>query len=867
MTHFKKIKNAHGIPWHPMAQRVASHASGIACASVASVASGAAKRASGTKILSMVSAKACHGFSNGFFFGFFPDHWASKCIKMHQIYIENDIIQIIQIVFYLLFLIKDWGSSLWFFFPSTNSRYKRHCWKMVKTKYGFAMENMEKNVETHGFPPEFPSWPASYGLNLCSHRSAGNLAMNWPWALPLEFTTSRLDDWFKSYRKIIWNHGVFLQQWPQCRVFLRFFPQTNLLARRSFWFWQKLGHNKKIQKHIVCESYECFSARSSMQLRHSKSRLQGSRPIHPRQVLKDVKHAGVVQAPPTMSQAHRLWILWMPQCTLIHAIASFKKSLARLKAYSSVASLARRQTCRCCSGTTWHHQQCLKHIACESYECLSARSSMQLRHSKSRLQGSRPIHPRQVLKDVNHAGVVQAPPTMSQAHRLWILWMPQCTLINAIASFKKSLARLKAHSSAVSLARHQTCKCCSGTTTKSQAHRLWILWMPQCTLINAIASFKKSLARLKTYSSAASLERRQPCRCCSGTTNNVSSTSLVNLMNASVHAHQCNCVFQEVACKAQGLFIRGKSCKTSNMQVLFRHHMAPPTMSQAHRLWILWMPQCTLINAIASFKKSLARLKAYSSAASLERRQPCRCCSGTTNNVSSTSLVNLMNASVHAHQCNCVIQKVACKAQGLFIRGKSWKTSTMQVLFRHHQQCFKHIACESYECLSARSSMQLRHSKSRLQGSRPIHPRQVLKDVNHAGVVQAPPTMFQAHRLWILWMPQCTLINAIASFKKSLAGLNAYSSVASLARRQTCKFFRRDLIISFHVHGQSLYITMNHFFCSAWIIQKVAISVCWCWSTVTNFPRCLKVSSGWGSPTKIHARKSLQNQQPFGKNI
>ena len=89
------------------------------------------------------------------------------------------------------------------FFPSTNSRYKRHCWKMVKTKYGFAMENMEKNVETHGFPPEFPSWPASYGLNLCSHRSAGNLAMNWPWALPLEFTTSRLDDWFKSYRKII----------------------------------------------------------------------------------------------------------------------------------------------------------------------------------------------------------------------------------------------------------------------------------------------------------------------------------------------------------------------------------------------------------------------------------------------------------------------------------------------------------------------------------------------------------------------------------------------------------------------------------------------------------------------------------------
>ena len=136
--------------------------------------------------------------------------------------------------------------------------------------------------------------------------------------------------------------------------------------------------------------------------------------------------------------------------------------------------------------------------------------------------------------------------------------------------------------------------------------------MPQCTLINAIASFKKSLARLKAYSSAASLERRQPCRCCSGTTNNVSSTSLVNLMNASVHAHQCNCVIQKVACKAQGLFT-----------------------------------------------------------ASLERHQPCRCCSGTTNNVSSTSLVNLMNASVHAHQCNCVIQKVACKAQGLFIRGKS----------------------------------------------------------------------------------------------------------------------------------------------------------------------------------------------------
>jgi hypothetical protein len=84
MTHFKKIKNAHGIPWHPMAQRVASHASGIACASVASVASGAAKRASGTKILSMVSAKACHGFSNGFFLGFFQiiEHQnASKCIK------------------------------------------------------------------------------------------------------------------------------------------------------------------------------------------------------------------------------------------------------------------------------------------------------------------------------------------------------------------------------------------------------------------------------------------------------------------------------------------------------------------------------------------------------------------------------------------------------------------------------------------------------------------------------------------------------------------------------------------------------------------------------------------------------------------
>ena len=137
--------------------------------------------------------------------------------------------------------------------------------------------------------------------------------------------------------------------------------------------------------------------------------------------------------------------------------------------------------------------------------------------------------------------------------------------------------------------------------------------MPQCTLINAIASFKKSLARLKAYSSAASLERRQPCRCCSGTTNNVSSTSLVNLMNASVHAHQCNCIIQEVACKAQGPFIRGKSCKTSNVQVLFRHH----------------------------------------------------------NKVSSTSLVNLMNASVHAHQCNCVIQKVACKAQDLFIRGKS----------------------------------------------------------------------------------------------------------------------------------------------------------------------------------------------------
>jgi len=91
--------------------------------------------------------------------------------------------------------------------------------------------------------------------------------------------------------------------------------------------------------------------------------------------------------------------------------------------------------------------------------------------------------------------------------------------------------------------------------------------MPQCTLINAIASFKKSLARLKAYSSVASLARRQTCRCCSGTTNNVSSTSLVNLMNASVHAHQCNCVIQKVACRAQCLFIRGKSCKTSNMQV------------------------------------------------------------------------------------------------------------------------------------------------------------------------------------------------------------------------------------------------------------------------------------------------------------
>ena len=770
-------------------------------------------------------------------------------------------------------------------------------------------------METHGFPPEFPSWPASYGPNLCSHRSAGNLAMNWPWALPPEFTTSRLDDWFKSYRKIIWNHGVFLRQWPQCRVFLRFFPHTNLLARRSFWFWQKLGHNKNIQKHIVCESYECLSARSSMQLRHSKSRLQGSRPIHLWQVLQDVKHAGVVQAPPTMFQAHRLWILWMPQCTLINAIASFKKSLARLKAYSSAASLERRQTCRCCSGTTnnvsstsfvnlmnasvhahqcncviqkvackaqglfirgksWktsnmqvlfrHHQQCFKHIACESYECLSARSSMQLRHSKSRLQGSRPIHPRQVLKDVKHAGVVQAPPTMSQAHRLWILWMPQCTLINAIASFKKSLARLKA------------------------------------------------------YSSAASLERRQTCRCCSGTTNNVSNTSLVNLMNASVHAHQCNCVIQKVACKAQGLFIRGKSWKTSNMQVLLRHHQqcfkhiacesyecftarssmqlrhsksrlqgsrpihprqvlkdvkhagvvqAPPTMFQAHRLWILWMPQCTLINAIASFKKSLARLKAYSSAASLEKRQTCRCCSGTTNNVSSTSLVNLMNASVHAHQCNCVIQKVACKAQGLFIRGKSWKTSNMQVLFRHHQQCFKHIACESYECLSARSSMQLRHSKSRLQGSRPIHPRQVLKDVKHAGVVQAPPTMSQAHRLWILWMPQCTLINAIASFKKSLARLKAYSSAASLARRQTCKFFRRDRIISFHVHGQSLYITMNHFFCSAWNIQKLqylCVDAGPLWQT---FPGASKFPLAEVHLPRFMREKVPQNQQPCGKNI
>ena len=53
---------------------------------------------------------------------------------------------------------------------------------------------------------------------------------------------------------------------------------------------------------------------------------------------------------------------------------------------------------------------------------------------------------------------------------------------------------------------------------------------------------------------------------------------------------------------------------------------------------------------------------------------------GTTNNVSSTSLANLMNASVHAHQCNCVIQKVACEAQGLFIRGKSCNTLYMQAV-------------------------------------------------------------------------------------------------------------------------------------------------------------------------------------------
>jgi len=68
-----------------MAQRVASHASGIACTSVASVASGAAKRASGTKMLSMVSAKACHGFSNGFLLDFFQiiEHQnASNILKL-----------------------------------------------------------------------------------------------------------------------------------------------------------------------------------------------------------------------------------------------------------------------------------------------------------------------------------------------------------------------------------------------------------------------------------------------------------------------------------------------------------------------------------------------------------------------------------------------------------------------------------------------------------------------------------------------------------------------------------------------------------------------------------------------------------------
>ena len=122
----------------------------------------------------------------------------------------------------------------------------------------------------------------------------------------------------------------------------------------------------------------------------------------------------------------------MPLCTLINAIASFKKSLARLKAYSSVASLARCYTCKLfrrnriisfhvhaespqslqghvqaqhkhIQAPHRHHQQCLEHIACKSYECLSARSSMQLRHSKSRLRGSRPIHPWQVLQDVIHA--------------------------------------------------------------------------------------------------------------------------------------------------------------------------------------------------------------------------------------------------------------------------------------------------------------------------------------------------------------------------------------------------------------------------------------------------------------------------------
>ena len=65
---------------------------------------------------------AVHGLSKGlsrlfqwFFVGFFPDHWASKCIK----YIEVDIIQIIQIAFYcfIYFSLSKIEGVPYFFFP------------------------------------------------------------------------------------------------------------------------------------------------------------------------------------------------------------------------------------------------------------------------------------------------------------------------------------------------------------------------------------------------------------------------------------------------------------------------------------------------------------------------------------------------------------------------------------------------------------------------------------------------------------------------------------------------------------------------------------------------------------------------------